>query len=107
MATGYSGHGEGLNNPAMENVPNVGPITQGTYDVGPQQDNVTGTGTELPNSMRLTRRGDPDPYGRGGFLIHGDNERGDRSASQGCPVFPPDVRNRIGSSGDTTLRVVP
>ena len=27
--TGYAGHGEGVNNPTMQNVPNVSPIPQG------------------------------------------------------------------------------
>ena len=32
--TGYAGTGAGRNNPAMENVRNVGPIPQGNYSVG-------------------------------------------------------------------------
>ena len=31
---GYSGHGEGKNNPAMQKVPNVGPIPVGKYTIG-------------------------------------------------------------------------
>jgi hypothetical protein len=57
--------------------------------------------------MRLT----PDPsntmYGRGGFLMHGDNSYGDQSASEGCPIVPRNIRNRVGNSGDHILRVVP
>jgi hypothetical protein len=44
-------------------------------------------------------------YGRAGFLIHGDNRRGNQSASEGCMIFNGDVRDQIGSSGDTDLVV--
>ena len=91
----------------MENVPNVGPIPQGTYTIEPQQNNVTSSGTRLLGSMRLT----PDPAnqmrGRGGFIIHGDNAARNQSASKGCPVFDKDVRDQIGNSGDNILTVVP
>jgi uncharacterized protein RhaS with RHS repeats len=107
VGTGYSGNGQGLNNPAQQNVPSSGPIPQGTYTIEPQQNNTTGSGHTLPASERLT----PDPtnqmYGRGGFLIHGDNSRGNQSASQGCVILDRDIRNRIGNSGDNSLRVVP
>jgi len=47
------------------------PLPQEYYNIGPEQDNVTSTGHELPASMRVT----PDPgnqmFGRAGFLIHG------------------------------------
>lgn len=106
VGTGYAGHGQGVNNPAMQNVPNVGPLPQGTYTINPQQNNTTGSGTQLPASMRLT----PDPnnqmFGRGGFIIHGDNAAGNQSASEGCPVLNRNVRNQIGNSGDTVFRVV-
>ncbi len=107
IGTGYSGHGEGLNNPSMQHMPNVGPIPQGTYTIGPQQTNVTGSGTRMPASMRLT----PDPnnqmYRRGGFIFHGDNATVNQSASKGCPVANRDIRNQISNSGDNVLRVVP
>ena len=34
IGTGYSGNGPGLNNPAMQNDPDVGPIPVGTYTIG-------------------------------------------------------------------------
>ena len=108
----YAGQNEGLNNPAYQNVQgtgldsNGGPLPQGTYAIGPQQLNVTNVGTRLPASMRLV----PDPlndmFGRKGFLIHGDNGDGDQSASEGCPIIPKNIRNRIGNSNDKILRVV-
>jgi RHS repeat-associated protein len=109
---GYSGHGEGVNHPGYEFVKDVpgehspGPIPRGTYRIERQQNNVTGSGTRLPGSMRLT----PDPkntmYGRDGFLIHGDNPRGNQTASTGCIILPPSIRRVIGNSGDNRLRVV-
>ncbi len=105
--TGYSGNGEGLNNPDMQNVPNTGPIPRGTYTINQQQDNTTNSGTNLPASMRLTPNDGTDTFGRGGFLIHGDNANGNQSASEGCIILNRNVRNAIGNSGDNRLRVVP
>ncbi|MDE2367519.1 MAG: DUF2778 domain-containing protein [Burkholderiales bacterium] len=104
---GYAGHGIGVNNAPLDVLPSIGPLPSGTYEIGPQQTNVTGAGLSLPGSMRLT----PDPnnwmYGRAGFLIHGDNSRGNRSASEGCIIEPRGVRDIIGQSQDRTLRVIP
>ncbi len=107
VGTGYSGNGQGLNNPSMQNEPGVGPIPQGSYNIGPQQNNVTGSGTRLRQSMRLTPNPANEMYGRSGFLIHGDNRYRNNSASEGCIIFPPDIRSIIGNSGDHTLTVVP
>ncbi len=101
--TGYAGQGPGLNNPAMQAVPNIGPLPQGGYTIGPQYNNPrTGAGT-----MNLT----PDPsnamYGRDAFRIHGDNGRGNYSASEGCVILPRNVRNRIYFSSDKRLIVTP
>jgi uncharacterized protein RhaS with RHS repeats len=110
--SGYAGYGPGLNNPAMQDVsgnrPNPsGPLPQGTYTIGPQQDNRTNDGHNLPGSMRLYPDQNNEMFDRGGFLIHGDNANGNNSASEGCPIFNRNIRNQIGSSGDHTLRVVP
>jgi RHS repeat-associated protein len=102
---GYSGHGIGINNPDMQVVNSVGPIPAGTYIIGPQQTNVTGTGKTLPASMRLTPFSTNEMSGRTGFLIHGDNANGNQSASEGCPILNRDTRNLIGASGDNLLDV--
>lgn len=104
---GYSGHDYGLNNPGLEIITSAGPIPQGGYTIGPEQLNVTRTGLKLPSSMRLTPNADNWMYGRGGFLIHGDNSKGDRSASEGCIVLTKNIRDRIGRSEDNVLRVIP
>jgi RHS repeat-associated protein len=107
VGTGYSGQGTGLNNPSEQYTPNSGPIPQGTYTIESQRDNVTGAGHKLPGSMRLDPTSDTDTHGRAGFLIHGDNQRGDHSASNGCIILPRPARNDIGGSSDHTLVVVP
>jgi RHS repeat-associated protein len=104
---GYSGNGDGLNNPSMQGTANTGPIPQGDWIIGAQQDNTTGSGRSFPASMRLTPDEGTDTLGRSGFVIHGDNSRGDQSASQGCIILPRNIRDIIGGSGDNMLRVVP
>ena len=102
IGTGYSGNGPGLNNPAMENAPNVGPIPQGDWEIGAPY-NSPNTG---PYSLPLA----PGPNtntNRTDFLIHGDNSFGNQSASHGCIVLPPGIRHQIWDSGDHNLRVVP
>ena len=113
--TGYSGMGQGLNNPGDQFTQNVGPIPQGFYDIGPLQNNPIcahcgpGGGPKfLGNSMRLTpdpdnNMGDPP---RSGFLIHGGNMT-NMNSSKGCIVLPLDVRNSMANSGDKCLEVVP
>jgi hypothetical protein len=103
---GYAGHGPGVNNPDLQDEQGVGPIPRGDYTIENQRDNTTGAGLRLPGSMRLTPSSRNNMHGRAGFLIHGDNSRGDRSASQGCIVFNRAVRNQIANSGDDCLKVV-
>lgn len=103
IGTGYSGQGAGVNNPAMQNQAHVGPIPQGTYDIGQAY--------RHQDLGRITMNLDPRPgtntFGRDLFRIHGDNACQCRSASKGCIVLPRNVRERINSSKDRELRVVP
>lgn len=106
VASGYSGNGKGNNNPAMQDVENVGPIPQGIWTAGKLTDNITRAGKKLTDSMRLYPRRGTITYDRAGFLIH----RGDmvtKTSSTGCIILPDDVRKQIGGSGDRILRVVP
>jgi hypothetical protein len=103
VGTGYSGNHAGLNNPAMCNVPDVGPLPTGTYQIGqPRDDREVGV-----YAMPLT----PDPsnemFGRSDFFIHGDliSAPGQHLASEGCIVLAREIRNIIGESGDTSLVV--
>lgn len=101
VATGYSGHGEGVNNPDKEKVKNVGPIPAGTWTIGAAFKHDS----KGPTVMRLMPTGH-DAHGRSGFLIHGDNSKNDRSASEGCVILGKTVREEIAKSGVTKLRVV-
>lgn len=101
--TGYSGHSTGLNNPDMQSEHGFGPLPCGIYTIGaPFTSEHTGA-----NAMRLI----PDPgnkmFGRGDFEIHGDNDKADKSASNGCIVkSPAAVRLMAWNDGDHVLRVV-
>lgn len=98
---GYSGHGEGVNNPALESKPHIGPIPRGLWTIG-----EAFTHPRLgPVSMRLTMQ-KGTTYGRHSFLIHGDNARGDRSASEGCIIMPRIVREAVARHKDKALLVV-
>lgn len=102
--TGYSGHGEGLNNPDMENVADVGPIPCGDWLIeGPPKDSPT----HGPYTLRLEPAPNTITYGRSGFLIHGDEKEnpGQHLASHGCIILPRATRSRIWQSGDTLLNV--
>jgi RHS repeat-associated protein len=103
LATGYSGHGAGVNNPAMEGVEDVGPIPRGDYTIG-RQHHSAATG---PASMSLAPSPSNNMHDRGDFAIHGDTSSGDRSASRGCIILPRNARDEIAGSGDNCLRVVP
>ncbi len=103
LATGYAGHGAGLNNPAMQNVVRTGPLPQGTYTIGSQY-NSPNTGRA---TMALTPALSNSMYGRNAFRIHGDNARGDQSASEGCIILNRNARDAISNSDDQVLRVVP
>jgi RHS repeat-associated protein len=102
IGLGYSGKGPGLNNPAMQNIQDVGPIPQGTYDIG----------QAYPHhhlgrvTMNLYPRSETNTFGRDLFRIHGDDACRCHSASGGCIVLPLNIRNQISDSSDRELRVV-
>jgi hypothetical protein len=98
---GYSGHGAGRNNPAMQATRDVGPIPQGQYKIGPPFD--TPSTAQGPHVMRLTPVAGTNTFGRDGFLMHGDDPQHD--ASEGCIIMPPGVRDAVSASGDTDLTV--
>ena len=102
VGTGYSGAGAGKNNPAMQEVPDVGPLPQGGYLIGDPFDHP-----ELgPHVMRLTPYPANEMYGRSGFLMHGDNPAHPGESSEGCIVMPRDVRDIVSQSADNHLTVV-
>lgn len=103
VARGYSGNAEGKNNPAMQNIHNVGPIPQGDWTItGPPVD----TTTHGPYVLKLTPASETQTFGRGGFLMHGDSKEHPGTASQGCIIMPRAVREKVWISGDKDLKVV-
>lgn len=102
IGTGYSGHGSGLNNPAMEAVPEIGPIPTGTW--------LIGAAATLPILGRLVMPLSPvdfDPHGRAGFFMHGDSAAMDHTASCGCIVIGPADRQQVAEGLDRRLEVIP
>jgi hypothetical protein len=102
VATGYSGFGEGKNNPTEETIRNVGPIPEGFYDIQSPVD----APLHGPYTLQLLPDVENVMYGRSGFLIHGDSKERPGQASEGCIILPRFARERIWESGDHRLRVV-
>jgi Protein of unknown function (DUF2778) len=101
LGVGYSGSPAGKNDPALQNVKDVGPIPQGWYTIGiPYDDPESG-----PVTMRLTPDPENEMFGRDGFKLHGDTTP-PGFASLGCPVLPREVRELIAASPDKRLQVI-
>ena len=90
-AVGYSGRGSYINDSSGESFVGLGPIPIGQWRIGaPVNHPRLG-----PQAIPLHRAA--IPYGRSGFYIHGDNSRGDFSASNGCIVLRRDVRDAVAA----------
>lgn len=100
VGTGYSGTGFGRNNPAAQDLQNVGPIPQGCYTIGESYDD-SNLG---PCVMHLDADSGTNTFGRSLFRIHGDNARHD--ASHGCVILGPSIRHLIAESDDADFEVV-
>jgi hypothetical protein len=96
VATGYSGHGEGKNNPAMQDRHNIGPIPQGLYRVG----NLQQTAQHGPDVRALDPHPENRMFGRGGFMVHGDSIVNPGEASEGCIIMPKSIRVSWLAAGD-------
>lgn len=98
----YSGHGPGLNNPALENLADIGPIPKGLYTISsPFNDDEKG-----PLVCNLIPAESNTMFDRSGFMLHGDNRDANYTASHGCIVAPHVVRVAVTTSGDNQLKVV-
>lgn len=103
ICTGYSGHGEGLNNGALQSRKGEGPIPLGKWHfAGVAKDSDTG-----PFSILLEPMPGTDALGRSGFRMHGDNRSGDRSASHGCIIALRAAREACWKSGAGFVEVIP
>lgn len=115
---GYSGKGEGKNNPAMCAVHNVGPLPPNLYSwpakfecstrlvEGQECVDCHGVGVHKhgPDVLRLTPQDPGAMFGRDGMLCHGDNGHG--TASEGCPCFDHGIRVLMMTSADRRMVVV-
>jgi len=101
--TGYSGHQAGINNPEMESIHNTGPIPRGSWTISHFFNDPGGKG---PVVARLSPDEGTETFGRGGFMIHGDNAQHNEGASYGCIILARSLREQIATSGDSILQVV-
>jgi hypothetical protein len=104
IATGYSGHGEGVNNPCLQETHAIGPIPVGLWRMGEAVEHP-----ELgPLAIPLTACDGTQTFGRGGFFVHGDEVKtaGQELASHGCIILGKAARQMIEDSDDKLLQVV-
>jgi hypothetical protein len=107
VEAGYAGgargtHPEGINAPAYQYTPDIGPLPVGWYTFG-----IPVEGTHLgPLAIPLQPDADNTMGGREGFFVHGDHVGAPRTASDGCIVVSRPTREMIVDSGDTRLQVI-
>ena len=106
VSRGYAGGNcgkdpEGINNPAMEGVKNVGPLPEGAYTFGPPVEHSQLGAFAIPLIPDSTN----EMHGRGDFYLHGDT-LAPKSASEGCIVQPRPTRDDAWASTDHRLQVV-
>lgn len=92
IGQGYAGHPPHVCDPLAIDVPKIGPLPPGLYDIGAPRDVPESVGAY---AMPLTPDARNVMFGRGGFYVHGDNSKGDQSASEGCIVTARAVREII------------
>lgn len=102
LGFGFSGHPPHTNDPASTNLPNIGPIPQGTYLIGPSYHHpVLG-----PVTMNLSPDESNQMFGRSAFRIHGASALHPEDSSEGCIILPRGIRELISSLSDRVLEVV-
>lgn len=106
VGTGYSGSVGHQNRSESEQLKSRGPIPRGVWRIG-SKFNHARLG---PASIPLTPVEESKAFGRSDFWIHGDNSRGDRSASRGCIILDRKTREVIdclrSGAGIRTLTVI-
>lgn len=101
IGRGYAGKGVSRDTPDDEWKRAEGPLPRGMWRIHPAISHAR----LGPYSLPLTQT-EGETFGRTGFYIHGDNAKGDGSASSGCIILPRSVREFISGSGIRTLAVV-
>jgi hypothetical protein len=102
IGMGYSGNGNGLDNPALESVHGIGPIPVGHWLITEWVDNYPTKGPVVAILAPVEH----GAHGRTGFLIHGDNQEMNHTASHGCIIAQRWIRQQWRASGDNKLEVV-
>jgi len=92
LGRGYSGHGADRDNPDSEIIAGRGPIPRGVWKIHDPVHHIR----LGPLAFYLEPVGH-DAHWRTEFFIHGDNSRGDRSASTGCIILERRVREAIAA----------
>lgn len=96
LGVGYAGKGRYINRTLDEWRRGEGPIPRGCWKIGdPWTHPRLGRLAYPLTPADKATRDKLDRYGRAGFYIHGDNRLGNRSASSGCIILGPDVRQGI------------
>lgn len=104
LGRGYSGSGVARNNPLLEHEIAKGPIPRGVWRIGRAYEHKRLGPCCLPLSPVKLELGRLETE-RSGFFIHGDNVRGNGSASTGCIILPRQTRECIRSIGAQHLIV--
>ena len=101
VAIGYSGHGNGLNDPDLQHVMDIGPLPRGAYDFGQPFDSPN----HGPYTLPLLPHDDTQTFGRSEFKVHGDeiDRPGQHLASLGCVILPRFARIAMWNSTDHVL----
>lgn len=109
IGIGYSGAGEGKNNPDMQDVHDVGPIPRGQYTmvtIMDESENPVDYEHKKAPVIHLVPDKANEMFGRDGFLIHGDSIAEPGTASKGCIIQAHPVREQIHQSPDKRLEVI-
>lgn len=111
MTHGYSGHAHGVNNPACQALPDIGPIPCGTYTLGPLIEDGGHLGPDVMHlipdeetrAFILSLHRDPDSFWCHGGKVGESPTNG--TASKGCVVLLRPDRLMLAGSEDRTVKV--
>ena len=92
IGRGYSGSPGHVNRAESQHLVATGPIPRGVWRLDPPHASHPRLG---PKVIPLEPADAQTAKGRGGFFIHGDNKRGNNSASSGCIIMSGSVRGLI------------
>ena len=109
VGTGYSGNGEGKNNPAMQEHPDLGPCPRGFFTtelITDERGNACDYEGKKAPVLRLLPDAETEMFGRSGMLMHGDSLSSPGTASRGCIIQNHKVRAEVAASTDKRLQVV-